>query len=809
MSIERSEAIRFHTLGTLNAVTRWIAAHHEGLAEWLKNVRRQYQADRANVPDAYRVAVLLLQNTHDGKPARIGVLDVGGATLEDVTAWSTWQDPEASRRRSKVQEEETQGNGGKAYMYRLFIGRTRILGVKDGRRNCKGFEGAPASVERGTPGWIPNAAEGRNAEIGSWQEEVRQALEPYGVKFDDLPERVRAAMADRQAFTLVEGTEPCGLDDGRIDSSDLFEKVVRHEQSILCFEQVDFYGIHNGRLMNGGEKLVQPPIAPWPELEAPIVFGIPDHLPLENGAMVSTTEDGTRESGRLVLHTSAENMPAAYKNLRPRWQITYRTKHQVIGAKPISDIFVVPSPGAQYVYGTVELAALEPAYVEHGRRRVKPGPLVEALDQFIAEMIREIAQRINAKRQEKLDERALDQVHQENRKLDEFKNQFLPNQGEEGAAGGGDGPAAAGAGRSSPTEWGTEPNAVNDSTEARELCIANGLVLPLRSLLKLNVRDMRGRPVRAALEWSTSDPRVATVSAAGELEGRTKGSCEIQGRVKGTGLQSDPVLVHVWNVKLVQLTPHSLDVPLGTRQQITAEVTNDDGERSTNVLLDWRHNADDQMIVRVSHRGMTTANRLGRTGIVAGVGGVWAGHPVEVRVTPNREKPLLGKGFPQLLLTGRDCDPATDSIREGDPDQPPLWQEPSDFIHNVWWLNLQNPQAAFAFRAREANPPIWRGYHAGQIADMVVQAWMTDEFTLKGERERPESWAEHLAALERHRVRIIQQMWKRLLPYVIDGGLATEDEKEAIEDEGNSSAEASVGSVRQQKPLAAFPGAPV
>jgi hypothetical protein len=82
MSIERSEAIRFHEKGTLNAVTRWIAAHHEGIAEWFKNVRRQYQVDRADVADESRLAVLLLQDAHAEKPARIGVLDVGGATLE-------------------------------------------------------------------------------------------------------------------------------------------------------------------------------------------------------------------------------------------------------------------------------------------------------------------------------------------------------------------------------------------------------------------------------------------------------------------------------------------------------------------------------------------------------------------------------------------------------------------------------------------------------------------------------------------------------------------------------------------------------
>jgi len=89
MTIERTEGIRFHEQGTLDAVTRWIASHSDGLAEWFKNVRRQYQIDRANVADGQRVAVLLMSDENDGGPARIGVLDVGGATLEDVTAWRT------------------------------------------------------------------------------------------------------------------------------------------------------------------------------------------------------------------------------------------------------------------------------------------------------------------------------------------------------------------------------------------------------------------------------------------------------------------------------------------------------------------------------------------------------------------------------------------------------------------------------------------------------------------------------------------------------------------------------------------------
>lgn len=799
MSIERNETIRFHEQGTLTAVTRWIAAHHEGIAEWFKNVRRQYQVDRANVADDLRAAVLLLQDASADKPARIGVLDVGGATLEDVTAWSIWQDPAASSRSSQLQEEETQGNGGKAYMFKLFSGSTRIIGIKDGRRNCKGFEGPVDSVERGTPGWIPSATEGRDVEISSWRAELREVLAPYNVTFEELPEPVRKGIEARQAFTLVEGQNPGGLYKGRIDAEELLEKLIRHDQSTLCLEQVAFYAFHNGLPMNNGRRLSLPPIAPWPELDLPIVFEVPEQLPLDNGQMISTTENGTRDRGRLVLHTSAENMPAAYRNLKPRWQITYRTKHQMIGTKPVSDpdFFPTPPPGAQYVYGTVELSALEPAYVEHGRRRPKPGPVIEALDRFIADRIRGIAHQINARRQQRLDERALDQVHQENQKLNDFKNQFLPSRGE-GNGGAGDdidshGGGGGGGGGGGVAEWGDIPDILELSAPAEGLSIAIGVCLPLRTFLKVNVRDSRGRPVRSVLEWTSTNPHIATVTQSGELQAKSKGRCEVLVGIRGAGIEAESISVEVWSVDHILLTPRTLEMPLGTRQQITAEVTDDDGRRSTNVLLDWKHDADDPLIVRVSHRGTVTANRLGRTGVTAGSADVWARLPVEVHVIPNADKPKRGQGFPRLLLTGKDRDPATDEIREGDPDQPPLWQEPSDYIHNVWWLNLQNPESAFSFRSRSHNPTLWRTYHAGKTMEMVVQVWMTEEFTRKGEQEKLDLWANHLLAMDRHRVRIVGQMWARLEPYIVDGGLDAESEDQVSESERTGHSETRAG----------------
>ena len=783
MNIERNEPIRFHEKGTLEAVTRWIASHHDGIAEWLKNVRRQYQVDRANVAENHRVAALLLQDASDGKPARIGVLDVGGATLEDVTAWSVWQDTSASHRGSGLQEEETQGNGGKAYMYRLFSGTARILGIRDRHRNCKGFDGEAGTVERGTPGWMPNLAAGRDVQISSFDAELRHVLQPYGLSVNDLPIQLRAAIVARKSFTLVEGEGPLMTYKGQIDADEFIGKVVRHEQSTLCLEQVDVFAIHNGRVLNDGKKLELPPIIPYPGIDSPAVHEIPDQLELDNGQTVSTTEAGTKPKGRLILHTSLENMPNAYRNLRPRWQIVYRTRHQMIGSKPISEL-APATPGAAFIYGTVELPALEPAYVEHGRRRPKDGPLVEAIDRFIAEKIRVLAHQINARRRQELDEKALDQVHQENRKLDEFKNRYLPSFGE---GGGGDGEGK-GEGRRKgtnhspgPVDWGTEPEVLSYDVPEQGLNIGKGISVGLRAILKMSVRDRKGLPVRAIIEWLTDDPHVATFSKGDKLVAHGKGTCQVWARVKGTKIEGPRVSVQVWAVDHILLTPRTLDIPLGKREQITAEVTDDEGRRSTDVLLEWLHDAEDQLTVLIDRSGMVTANRLGRTAVTAGAGGVWARIPVEVRVIANPEEKGRSSGFPQLLITGRDEDPATGQIREGDPDQPALWQEASDYIHNVWWLNLQSPDAAFAFRQRSAQPTLWRTYHSEKLMDMVIHVWMTDEFSRKGESQRPEFWAAHQAAMDRHRVRTVGQMWKRLESYVASGAISDEATEEFAE----------------------------
>jgi len=125
-------------------------------------------------------------------------------------------------------------------------------------------------------------------------------LQPYGVDFDDLPEDFKKAIA-----------------------------------------------IHNGITENDGSPLQLEAITPYPSLEGSYVHEIPDELRDEDEVAQSTTQGGTKPSGRLILWTSEHNMPARHKVLKPRWKLSYRSGHEMLGSKTISEI-APATPGAEF-----------------------------------------------------------------------------------------------------------------------------------------------------------------------------------------------------------------------------------------------------------------------------------------------------------------------------------------------------------------------------------------------------------------------------------------------------------------------------
>jgi hypothetical protein len=93
----------------------------------------------------------------------------------------------------------------------------------------------------------------------------------------------------------------------------------------------------------------------------------------------------------------------------------------------------------------------------------------------------------------------------------------------------------------------------------------------------------------------------------------------------------------------------------------------------------------------------------------------------------------------------------------------------SDYDYNIWWLNVDAPDAAFFFEQKGENAFLWRSFHTQKVVEMVMQVYMQEEFTKMGEAERKDIWVNHKAALERYQIQLSEPMWEKLQGYVLTG----------------------------------------
>jgi len=402
------------------------------------------------------------------------------------------------------------------------------------------------------------------------------------------------------------------------------------------------------------------------------------------------------------------------------------------------------------------------------------------VDHFTTTQIRQLARTISDLRQQVLDDGTLDQVHEENKYLDRIKNEFLPSaMADQPGPWEGDG---AGGGRPdrrrSTGQIAGEAVSVLLTFPEGGFRIGRGVSVRLSSLASIRVVDEDDKSVKGVrYTWRASNAHVAQFQEGSDmLLARNKGTTDVvvTAHVGRARLDSEPIPIEVWSVDHVLVTPRDLEVKVGRRESLVAEVTNDEGVRSADVLLDWRHDADDQLVVFVSHRGTVTANRPGSTTVTAGAGdpesgGVWARIGARVKVVPNPDLHGDGQGAPRLLVTGRDVDPHTGEVRQGNVDAAVLWQEPSDYVHGIWWLNLQNPEAALMFGLHDEDPVVWRAFHAQAVVDMLIQVWMQEQFTSLGADEQPDLWGQHKLEMDDVEVTIGPEIWRKLTPFVLRG----------------------------------------
>ena len=120
-----------------------------------------------------------------------------------------------------------------------------------------------------------------------------------------------------------------------------------------------------------------------------------------------------------------------------------------------------------------------------------------------------------------------------------------------------------------------------------------------------------------ALQWSSSDPAIATVDQEGWVRGRAGGSVEIT-VAAGTTASATATVMSVQVPSTIVLSAPAYSVAVGDSIQITAEVLDGLGNAITDVTLQW--SSVDSKVVTVDQEGWVRARAAGSAEITVAAG---------------------------------------------------------------------------------------------------------------------------------------------------------------------------------------------
>ena len=133
----------------------------------------------------------------------------------------------------------------------------------------------------------------------------------------------------------------------------------------------------------------------------------------------------------------------------------------------------------------------------------------------------------------------------------------------------------------------------------------------------------------------------------------------------------------------------------------------------TEVIIDWQ---DEEGGDEGGDRGGGTGSG-GKSSGPGGGSGTGGGR----RDEPGTTKSVRRSRFPQILLSGHDSDPSSPegATRNLQPGHPPIYQNESDLLYNVWWINTSHVYAEEALRRGGPRGHAWREYHLFMFRDVV------------------------------------------------------------------------------------------
>ncbi|MBX7117911.1 MAG: Ig-like domain-containing protein, partial [Gemmatimonadaceae bacterium] len=140
-----------------------------------------------------------------------------------------------------------------------------------------------------------------------------------------------------------------------------------------------------------------------------------------------------------------------------------------------------------------------------------------------------------------------------------------------------------------------------------------------RVLLKLVTGEAPGAlPHPRLADWRTSDPRVATVDAAGRVTAHAEGGVEVTARTGGATAVASLRVTKAF-ISAVEVVAPAPRLSTGMRVQLDARPANTKGHPLEGLPVRWE--VSDPGIAVVSPEGVLTAKRSGQVLVAARVGG--------------------------------------------------------------------------------------------------------------------------------------------------------------------------------------------
>lgn len=696
---------------TLDQLTSRFRSLKDGVPELVKNSKDQYS--RLGVTEREQRQIIVMAST---ERLALAVIDFAGAPANNFVGWTTWSDPNAGSAFLAHDIEAGHGNGGKAFMVRGATSKAFLESCFDGRLTSKGFVNDQTG-QRYKPGFrmvdgttlndVPEAdPEGRLAEL----------LTQLGSTLDALPERARAALSVRQAYTVAfvqrvvewEGKRKAKL--AKHIAQSLIDTVASHGQTAMTVETCEVWVVVDAVVI--GARPVEPfKVEPFAGFETPREYPIPNILPdPETGEPVNVLL-GSDGPDYLRLQTSGRQLQMSSET-RAKNVIRVWNNRNNVATWPLQVLHSVSS--ASFIYGELRCQSLSGEHLSGADRiHLSDTPIVRALQKWVGERVEELANDLHRAMAEQTNPKERERARSALSSIRDLMRKFLDPDSTGGQSQGSTGGTASGskgAGNKAERDgdhYGTRIDRISLEGGRSDLAVLTGTTIPLIFSAQEVMETGDVRPVRNPTLVLRSDPEGQfKLDDANRLHALHEGIGKIWLTTSDGGVASNSVEVWCGKATDVSLLLPADSLKQGEKKQLSVTFSTDFGPLDEALVDATVLEPEMGMIGR--HGRFTAGKNEGNATIrIKYAGGATEFRDFILQIGPDAIPPPDGQGdegsdVPDILLCGDQAPnmaefPPERRTMPGGPEYPTIIEDP--LFPNIVWIN---PNSKEALRVRKS-----------------------------------------------------------------------------------------------------------